>query len=71
VDPGETFIARKGFDKHVSTATKTQATIEGLLGNGVFCWVCPEPNITRTPEERMMIERVEGWQSTFELCNGG
>jgi hypothetical protein len=42
VEPDDTFIARQRHDNHVPSATNTQATLEGLLGNGIFCWVRPE-----------------------------
>jgi hypothetical protein len=42
VEPEETYTARQRFDKHVPAATNAQGTIEGLLGNSVFCWVSPE-----------------------------
>jgi hypothetical protein len=39
---GETSIASQRLSKHVLSATNTQATIKGLLKNGVFCCVRPE-----------------------------
>jgi hypothetical protein len=35
-------ISKQRLGKHIPAATNTQATIEGLLGKDVFCWVRPE-----------------------------
>jgi hypothetical protein len=43
VEAEETFITRQRLWKYVPAATNTQATIQGLLGKCVLCWVRPEP----------------------------
>jgi hypothetical protein len=35
-------ISRQQLLKDIPSATNTQATIEGLIGKDVFCWVGPE-----------------------------
>jgi hypothetical protein len=35
-------VANQRRGKHISAAVNQHATIEGLLGNGVFRWVPPE-----------------------------
>jgi hypothetical protein len=42
MEPEETPIATQRLRRQVPEATNTQATIEELLGNGVFSWVRPE-----------------------------
>jgi hypothetical protein len=37
----EMSIARQLLGKHIPTATNTQATVEGYLGNSVFCGSTP------------------------------
>jgi hypothetical protein len=51
MEPEERVIARQLLGKHVRAAINTQATVEGLLGNGVFCWVRPE-DINEDPVAR-------------------
>jgi hypothetical protein len=50
-------VTRQRFDKHFPAATNTQATIERLLRNDVFCCVSPETNIKRTPGRLLMTEK--------------
>jgi hypothetical protein len=38
----QTSIARQWLGKHVRATMNTQATIDGLLGKGVFFWVLSE-----------------------------
>jgi hypothetical protein len=40
--PEETSIGGQRLGGRVPAETNTQATIEILLGNGIFCWVRPE-----------------------------
>jgi hypothetical protein len=41
----ETSTAGQRLSKHVHAVTNMQVTIEGLLGNGVFCWVRPDATL--------------------------
>jgi hypothetical protein len=55
VAPKETFVARQRLGKHIAAAKNTQATIEGLLGNDVFCWVRPEASRRKRQKGRSQI----------------